>query len=91
MCYAKDVLLNSVCSRFFANQSRHIKEITRRQNSYRYKDHRKRKTFMPRIPKCYNIHSQSELPRPIKIRPQMYVRRSIMYEIATLRSPEVHA
>ena len=31
----------------------------------------------------YGIN-QSELPRPIKIRPRMYVRRSIMYE----NSPE---
>ena len=32
--------------------------------------------------------SQSELPRPIKIRPRMYVRRSIMYEKAAFCSPE---
>ena len=31
---------------------------------------------------------QSELPRPIKIRPRMYVRRSIMYEKAAFCSPE---
>ena len=32
--------------------------------------------------------AQSELPRPIKIRPRMYVRRSIMYEKAAFCSPE---
>ena len=26
------------------------------------------------------VYIQSELPQPIKIRPRMYVRRSIMYE-----------
>ena len=31
---------------------------------------------------------QSELPRPIKIRPRMYVRRSIVYEKAAFCSPE---
>ena len=31
---------------------------------------------------------QSELPRPIKIRPRMYVRQSIMYEKAAFCSPE---
>ena len=32
--------------------------------------------------------AESELPRPIKIRPLMYVRRSIMYEKAAFCSPE---
>ena len=33
-----------------------------------------------------------ELPRPIfQIRPRMYVRRTIMYEIAAFCSPEEHA
>ena len=31
---------------------------------------------------------QSELPRPIKIRPRKYVSRSIMYEKAAFCSPE---
>ena len=31
---------------------------------------------------------QSELPRPIKIRPRMYVKHSIMYEKAAFCSPE---
>ena len=35
-----------------------------------------------------NVYSQSELPRPIKIRTRMYERRSIMYEKATFCSPE---
>ena len=42
---------------------------------------------------CYytaktHIRVQSELPRPIKIRPRMYVRRSIMYEKAAFCSSE---
>ena len=36
----------------------------------------------------FHEYSQSELPRPIKIRPRMYVRRSIMYEKAAFCSPE---
>ena len=37
-----------------------------------------------------SIHS--ELPRPIfQIRPRMYVRRTIIYEIAAFCSPEEHA
>ena len=35
-----------------------------------------------------NQADQSELPRPIKIRPRMYVRCSIMYEKAAFCSPE---
>ena len=36
--------------------------------------------------------AHSELPRPIfQIRPRMYVRRTIMYEIAAFCSPEEHA
>ena len=34
---------------------------------------------------------QSELLRPIKIRPRMYVRRSIMYEKAAVRLPEEYS
>ena len=34
----------------------------------------------------------SELPQPIfQIRPRMYIRRTIMYEIAAFCSPEEHA
>ena len=35
--------------------------------------------------------SVSKLPRPIKIRPWMYVRRSIMYEKAAFCSPEEYS
>ena len=35
-----------------------------------------------------DILTQSELPRPIKIRPWMYVRHSIMYEKAAFCAPE---
>ena len=34
---------------------------------------------------------QKELPRPIKIRPWMYVRCSIMYEKAAFCSPEEYS
>ena len=34
------------------------------------------------------VYILSELPQPIKIRPRMYVRRSIMYEKAAFCSPE---
>ena len=34
---------------------------------------------------------QSELPRPIKIKPRMYVKRSIMYENVALCSPEEYS
>ena len=34
---------------------------------------------------------QSELPRPVKIRPRMYVRLSIMYEKAAICSPEEYS
>ena len=39
----------------------------------------------------YTNHMQSEMPRPIKIRPRMYVRRSIMYENAAFCSPEEYS
>ena len=39
----------------------------------------------------YRVGSQSELPRPIKIRPRTYVRRSIMYEKAVFCSPEEYS
>ena len=38
-----------------------------------------------------NQLGQSELPRPIKIRLRMYVRRSIMYEKAAFCSPEEYS
>ena len=39
-----------------------------------------------------DIYYHSELPRPIfQIRPRMYVRRTIMYEIVAFCSPEEHA
>ena len=39
-----------------------------------------------------SVNRYSELPRPIfQIRPRMYVRRTIMYEIAAFFSPEEHA
>ena len=38
------------------------------------------------------LSKHSELPRPIlKIRPWMYEKRTIMYEIAKFCSPEEHA
>ena len=36
----------------------------------------------------FTFFHQSELPRPIKIRHRMYVRRSIMYEKAAFCSSE---
>ena len=42
--------------------------------------------------KVQHFRLHSELPRPIfQIRPRMYVRRTIMYEIAAFCSPEEHA
>ena len=50
--------------------------------------------FRPWTVWTWMFHAQehSELPRPIfQIRPRMYVRRTILYEIAAFCSPEEHA
>ena len=47
-------------------------------------------TSLPAVIIVWNgeVTRQLELPRPIRIRPRMYVRRSIMYEKAAFCSPE---